>query len=171
MEVPYRGRCHRPCPRGQATEQIRVPLAPIQVHPRSSPSASSAQRLHGVVRDTLSTHPRHVMRQLAMDENPRPSPEHTPEFSLWVESRSRGHGIGRDLTERLLGEAVSRGLAAVSLSVERENARAVRLYRSMGFVDVAGRGDDGVMVWTRPITGRSRSRNSGVTFPGGRREP
>lgn len=84
--------------------------------------------------------------------------EHTPEFSLWVESRLRGHGIGRDVTERLLDEAVSRGLDAVSLSVEPENARAVRLYRSMGFVDVAGREDDGVMVWTRPVTGRRRSR-------------
>ena len=84
--------------------------------------------------------------------------EHTPEFSLWVDSRSRGNGVGRDVTERLLDEAVSRGLDTVSLSAEPENARAVRLYRSMGFVDVAGREDGGVMAWTRPVTGTRRSR-------------
>lgn len=61
--------------------------------------------------------------------------------------------------ERVLSEAVSRGPDAVSLSVERENVRAVRLYRSMGFVDVAGRHDDGVTVRTRAVTVRRRSRN------------
>ncbi|MEE3852835.1 GNAT family N-acetyltransferase [Gordonia sp. LSe1-13] len=76
--------------------------------------------------------------------------DRTPEFSLWVASRSRGRGLGREIAERLLRAARDRDIAAVSLSVEPGNTRARGLYRSLGFVDVAGRRDDGVMMWTAP---------------------
>ncbi|MEE4021857.1 GNAT family N-acetyltransferase [Gordonia sp. PKS22-38] len=76
--------------------------------------------------------------------------DRTPEFSLWVAPRCRGEGLGRAIAERLLRAARDRDIAAVSLSVESGNTRARGLYLSLGFVDVAGRRDDGVMVWTAP---------------------
>ena len=72
--------------------------------------------------------------------------ESTPEVSLWVREDSRGRGVGRALLRRLQREAIHRGLALLSLSVEADN-HARNLYASEGFTQVAGREDDGVMVW------------------------
>ncbi|GAA1371529.1 GNAT family N-acetyltransferase [Luteococcus sanguinis] len=71
--------------------------------------------------------------------------EATPETSLWVEPGSRGRGHGRRLLEALIASARTAGLQRLSLSVEGEN-HARGLYESLGFVAVAGREDDGVML-------------------------
>ncbi|KAB7744119.1 GNAT family N-acetyltransferase [Nostocoides sp. F2B08] len=46
----------------------------------------------------------------------------------------RGRGIGTAVVQDLISDARSRG-DAVTLSVARDNDRAVRLYRRLGFVD------------------------------------
>lgn len=71
--------------------------------------------------------------------------EQTPEASLWVSREARSQGLGRRLLEALVSEAKERGLGQISLSVEADNF-AKQLYSSLGFEDVAGREDDGVMV-------------------------
>lgn len=73
--------------------------------------------------------------------------ESTAEVSLWVRDDSRGSGVGRTLLRRLKHEALGRGLGRLSLSVEADNY-ARNLYRSENFMPVAGREDDGVMLWT-----------------------
>ena len=70
----------------------------------------------------------------------------TPEVSLWVREDSRGRGVGTLLLRQLQQEAATRGIARLSLSVEADN-HAKRLYASEGFMQVAGREHDGVMVW------------------------
>lgn len=69
----------------------------------------------------------------------------TPEASLWVAPEARGQGLGRRLLRAVVAEAGARGLGQISLSVEPDN-HAKRLYASLGFEDVAGREDDGVML-------------------------
>lgn len=70
----------------------------------------------------------------------------TPEVSLWIDARQRGHGLGRTLLRRVKSEAQRRGISHLSLSVEAGNF-AKRLYESEGFRDVPGRERDGVMIW------------------------
>ena len=48
--------------------------------------------------------------------------------------RRRGAGLGRIISTHLLETALSRAPAVVSLNVIRDNARAIQLYRSLGFV-------------------------------------
>lgn len=68
-----------------------------------------------------------------------------PELSLWVAPEYRGKGLGRRLLRALLSDAGRRGATQVSLSVEDGN-HARQLYLDEGFVPVAGREKDGVMV-------------------------
>jgi len=51
----------------------------------------------------------------------------------------RGQGLGRALTEALLGEARRLALACLLLEVRVSNAAAVSLYRSLGFAEVGRR--------------------------------
>ncbi len=62
-----------------------------------------------------------------------------PEVTLGVASQARGRGIGTALMQRLLDMAVADRIAALSLSVEPDNA-AVRLYLALGFKRVGGSG-------------------------------
>lgn len=73
--------------------------------------------------------------------------ENTPELSIWVDASERGRGTGRKLLQRALRSARERSIATVSLSVEAGN-KARQFYASENFVDVAGREEDGVMLWT-----------------------
>jgi ribosomal protein S18 acetylase RimI-like enzyme len=59
--------------------------------------------------------------------------ERTPELAIAVVPSKRGHGIGDALLTRLLETAAADGYAAVSLSVDSENAGAIRLYEKHGF--------------------------------------
>ncbi|WP_218624663.1 GNAT family N-acetyltransferase [Glaciihabitans sp. dw_435] len=70
-----------------------------------------------------------------------------PELGLAVDDGHQGAGVGRTLLQRSIADAASRGLRAVSLSVEDGNTRARRLYESVGFI-VVGRvgGSDAMML-------------------------
>lgn len=66
--------------------------------------------------------------------------EATPEISIAVDSGHRGRGVGTALLRALCDRAAHDGLAALSLSVERDNP-ALRIYRRLGFVEVEGTAD------------------------------
>lgn len=72
--------------------------------------------------------------------------EDTPELSLWVRDGYRSQGIGRALMRVMKAEALRRGVRRISLSVEEGNY-ALTLYEEEGFVAVAGREAEGVMLW------------------------
>jgi ribosomal protein S18 acetylase RimI-like enzyme len=59
--------------------------------------------------------------------------EDIPEITLAVLPRARGDGIGRRLLRCLIARARAAGIATLSLSVERANTTAARLYRSEGW--------------------------------------
>jgi ribosomal protein S18 acetylase RimI-like enzyme len=62
-----------------------------------------------------------------------------PELGIGVRAAARGRGVGERLLRELLDHAASRGVARVSLSVEKDNP-ATRLYERVGFhaVDTVG---------------------------------
>jgi ribosomal protein S18 acetylase RimI-like enzyme len=53
---------------------------------------------------------------------------------MWVDPGERGQGVGRRLVQTVLDHAADHGRARVILEVAHENAPAVALYRSLGFV-------------------------------------
>ena len=69
--------------------------------------------------------------------------ERTPELAIAVVPSARGKGIGSALLEALLERARAEGYRSISLSVDRNNARAIELYRRHGF-EQAGEDDDSV---------------------------
>jgi len=54
---------------------------------------------------------------------------------LIVETERRGEGIGRALVRSLVDEAIAREVQTISLKVDPSNARALALYRSVGFAE------------------------------------
>lgn len=60
-------------------------------------------------------------------------------LSVAVMPRWRGHGLGRRLLERLLGQLAAEGFTTVFLEVEEGNAPARRLYSNTGFGEVGRR--------------------------------
>ncbi len=79
--------------------------------------------------------------------------EQTPELTVAVDHGWRGRGVGRALLAALLAQAGLEGVAAVSLSVGIDNP-AERLYRSLGFREVARAGGSKTMV--AAVTGADR---------------
>jgi GNAT superfamily N-acetyltransferase len=69
----------------------------------------------------------------------------TPEISIGVTAAHRSGGVGTRLLRRLIAEATSLSLDALSLSVEPENF-AADLYRRLGFVPVGTVGGSLTMV-------------------------
>ena len=69
-----------------------------------------------------------------------------------VASQARGRGIGTALMQRLLDRAVADRIAALSLSVEPDNA-AMRLYLALGFERVGGSGGSITLLRTLTFTG------------------
>jgi ribosomal protein S18 acetylase RimI-like enzyme len=59
--------------------------------------------------------------------------ERTPELAIAVVPGKRGHGIGDALLSALLDKARQAGYASLSLSVDSQNAGAIRLYERHGF--------------------------------------
>jgi GNAT superfamily N-acetyltransferase len=59
--------------------------------------------------------------------------EQTPELTIAVVPSRRGQGVGAELLEALLVQAKEDGLAAVSLSAEKEQTA---LYERLGFVPI-----------------------------------
>jgi len=64
----------------------------------------------------------------------------TPEISIAVDPDQRGRGVGTALLRALCERARRDGIAALSLSVERDNP-ALQLYERLGFVEVEGTAD------------------------------
>ena len=63
--------------------------------------------------------------------------EVTPELAIGVRADARGRGIGRRLMVALHGSARAAGVKRMALSAEQDNDVARRLYRSLGYVDLA----------------------------------
>ena len=55
-------------------------------------------------------------------------------FGMYVSSRFRRHGLGRQIVEAVLAEASSRGVKVVQLMVTHGNRAAQGLYEQCGFV-------------------------------------
>ncbi|MDI2027646.1 GNAT family N-acetyltransferase [Saccharopolyspora sp. TS4A08] len=68
-----------------------------------------------------------------------------PELAIGVDAASRGGGVGRMLLRELVEVAKARGIARISLSVERANP-AARLYAAEGFAVVQHRDNADTMV-------------------------
>ena len=69
--------------------------------------------------------------------------ERTPELAIAVVPSKRGHGIGDALLRSLLDKARQAGYESLSLSVDSQNAGAIRLYERHGFQRTE---DDGASV-------------------------
>lgn len=65
-----------------------------------------------------------------------PDSDEAFELAIFVHQDYQGAGIGRSLLEHLLGAGVDDGIERVWLTVERWNAPAIALYRSVGFETV-----------------------------------
>jgi ribosomal protein S18 acetylase RimI-like enzyme len=76
-----------------------------------------------------------------------------PEITLGVASQARGRGIGKALMRHLLDRAVADRIAALSLSVEPDNA-AMRLYLALGFERVGESGGSVTLLRTLEPAGR-----------------
>jgi ribosomal protein S18 acetylase RimI-like enzyme len=72
--------------------------------------------------------------------------EGTPELAIAVVPSKRGHGIGDALLRELLEKARQAGYPSLSLSVDSQNAGAIRLYERHGFERTADDGDSLTMV-------------------------
>lgn len=59
-----------------------------------------------------------------------------PSFGVLVDFEHYGCGLGRRMTEQAISEAEKRGCRSLRLSVYDSNKRAVRLYESLGFVEI-----------------------------------
>lgn len=55
-------------------------------------------------------------------------------LGICVRTGYRNHGIGRNLFQHLFAVARAAGVESIGLNMHRENARALHLYQSMGFV-------------------------------------
>jgi hypothetical protein len=94
--------------------------------------------------------------------------EATPELSIGVVEGDRGRGVGDALLAALLERVAAEGGAAVSLSVEPGNARAVRLYERHGFVALAGAG--GALTMRRDLTRAGSGDTPGTRIVEGMQE-
>jgi ribosomal protein S18 acetylase RimI-like enzyme len=72
--------------------------------------------------------------------------ERTPELAIAVVPSKRGHGIGDALLRSLLDKARQAGYPSLSLSVDSQNAGAIRLYERHGFQRTADDGESVTMV-------------------------
>ena len=68
--------------------------------------------------------------------NARPAYQHVADFSVYVNRKWRGLGVGRRLLERLVEMARGIGYHKMVLSTFPTNASGVRLYENLGFSQV-----------------------------------
>jgi L-amino acid N-acyltransferase YncA len=65
--------------------------------------------------------------------NPRPAYRWVVDFSIYVESAQRGHGLGGAMLDHLIGEATRLGYHKLVLAAFPFNEAGLRLYESRGF--------------------------------------
>ena len=65
--------------------------------------------------------------------NPKPGYRGTAENSVYVDTRSQGHGIGEALLQTLLDDAPTRGIRTIIALISRDNATSLRLHEKLGF--------------------------------------
>ena len=63
--------------------------------------------------------------------------------------RAQGQGLGRMLIERLIDRLRQRGIGGLHLGVDADNARAIAVYRHLGFTEVAVEDDGGLILGLR----------------------
>jgi ribosomal protein S18 acetylase RimI-like enzyme len=78
-----------------------------------------------------------------------------PQLGIATLAEYRGRGLGRTLMQGLIQHAMSEGRPALSLSVEEDNWRALRLYQDLGFERVGQVGNSWTMVLSLDLTGSS----------------
>lgn len=83
--------------------------------------------------------------------------ENTPELAISVYSEYRSKGIGSRLLASLLETLKANGYDKVSLSVDRTNNCAVKMYRKYGFEIIAKREHDYLMI--KPLNWNESNRN------------
>ena len=71
--------------------------------------------------------------------------EATPDIVIAVAPDQRGSGIGSELLGVLMNAARSGGFEAISLSVQKSNQAAVKLYERKGFLRLRDEGDEWIM--------------------------
>jgi ribosomal protein S18 acetylase RimI-like enzyme len=86
-----------------------------------------------------------------------------PELGIAVVPEHRGHGVGSSLMTDLITLAAASGHPALSLSVELDNARAIRVYEKLGFVRVGLVGGAWTMLRRIDPSLSARGRASGRT--------
>ena len=65
--------------------------------------------------------------------NPRPAYQWVADFSVYVDSAMRGHGLGGKLLDHLIAEATRLGYHKLVLAAFPFNEAGMRLYQSRGF--------------------------------------
>ncbi|MGX7828829.1 GNAT family N-acetyltransferase [Actinokineospora sp. 24-640] len=120
-----------PVLRDVITEQRTVPYDPAL----SESAARQSWLIPPPGRVVVATEGDRVLGTANMYAN-RPGPgDHVASGTLMVAAHARGRGVGRALTEDLVGWAQRSGFAAVQFNaVVETNVAAVRLYESLGFV-------------------------------------
>lgn len=68
--------------------------------------------------------------------NPRAAYDHVADFSVYVERTHRGHGVGRQLIDRLIRGARTIGFHKMVLAALVANLTGLALYRRAGFTTV-----------------------------------
>lgn len=76
-----------------------------------------------------------VSGQLLVSRHTERYQSHVGEVAIVVSNACRGQGLGRQLLEVAVDWAAAVGLAKLTLAVFTTNARAIALYRSLGFAE------------------------------------
>ncbi len=72
--------------------------------------------------------------------------DQTPSLSISLYKEYRGQGIGTALLQTMLEALKAKGYRQVSLSVQKANETAVRMYKKAGFQVVKDKGEEFIMV-------------------------
>jgi phosphinothricin acetyltransferase len=64
---------------------------------------------------------------------PHAAYQHTVEHSIYVDARSRGHGLGKELLHRLIERATQQGYHMMIGVIDAENAGSIALHAKAGF--------------------------------------
>jgi L-amino acid N-acyltransferase YncA len=94
----------------------------------------------------------------------RPAYAGVAEVSVYVRETARGHGIGKNLLERLVRESENNGIWTLQASVFPENQGSIRLHKTCGFRQVGIRHRVGNLngAWRDTVLLERRSKRVGI---------